>query len=324
MVGRNKSRNRLNPFAYALQVLAVGALAVAWLAIGRAIYSESGANPRVELDAGGMLATNFVVYWPFLLVVSPLVFLTALFGLLPYRFAPGGAIAGGLTTSVFAQWVGAELYLFRFKPGIPKHLDMSLAAACFALAAAFAAACLHFYDSRSGRTRVAWVLGGAALSMTFVSGAVLTVPPLIDGSGAPSGVLADRVTEHNCGRYWSDWIDETRTTAYMGNPTQRNLSKDVPDNVFRVVITLRTGAGRVESTPPTAISFRDDLPLKADPPHGVVLLHQPGTGGRFAFTKLFRPTCEAGSTRVVSAGYRYTDIGTESPAPIVGRVTRVD
>lgn len=314
----------MNPFAYALQVLAVGALAVAWLAIGRAIYSESGANPGVELDAGGMSATNFAVYWPFLLVVSPLVFLTALFGLLPYRFAPGGTIAGGLTTSLFAQWVGAELYLFRFEPGISKHLDMSLAAACFALAAAFAAACLHFYDGRSGRTGAAVVLGGAALSVAFVSGAVLTVPPLIDGSGAPSGVLADRVTEHNCGRYWSDWIDETRTTAYAGNPTQANLSKDVPGNVFRVVITLRTGAGRVETTPPTAISFRDDLPLRADPPHGAVLLHQPGTGSRFAFTELRDPKCEAGSTRVVSASYKYADYGTESPARVEGRVTRVD
>ncbi|MFE6857617.1 hypothetical protein [Nocardia sp. NPDC057668] len=314
----------MNPFAYALQVVAVGALAVAWLAIGRALYSESGADPGVKLEAGGRFAANFTVYWPFLLVVSPLVFLTAIFGLLPYRFAPGGAITGGLITSLFAQFVGAELHLFGFEPGIAEHLDTSLAASCFALATAFAAACRHFYDGRSGRTRAAWVRGGAALSVVLVTAAMLTIPPLIGGSGTPSGVLADRVTDRNCGRNWSDWIDATRTTVYAGDVKQTDPPKDVPDNAFGVVVTLRTGAGKVETTPPTAISFRDDEPLRPDPPNSVVLLHRSGTGNTFAFTELRDPTCEAGGTRVVSASYKYADYGTASGNRIEGRVTRGD
>ncbi|WP_459955702.1 hypothetical protein [Nocardia sp. IFM 10818] len=95
MFARNTSWNRLNLVAYILHVVAVGALAVAWVAIGLGLYSEPGADPRFELEAGGRFAANLMVYWPFLFVISPVLVVTGIFGLMPYRFAPGGTIAGG-------------------------------------------------------------------------------------------------------------------------------------------------------------------------------------------------------------------------------------
>ncbi|MGY2126628.1 hypothetical protein ACW9HJ_34750 [Nocardia gipuzkoensis] len=67
MFARDTSWNRLNRLAYILQVIAVGALAAAWLAIGLGLFSGPGA----DLEAGGRFAANFTVYWPFLFVISP-------------------------------------------------------------------------------------------------------------------------------------------------------------------------------------------------------------------------------------------------------------
>lgn len=187
---RDTSWNRLNLLAYILHVVAVGALAVAWVAIGLGLYSEPGADPRFELEAGGRFAANLMVYWPFLLVISPVLVVTGIFGLMPYRFAPGGTIAGGVVASLFAQWVGTELYLSDYKPALSGHLDTSIVAACFALAAAFAAAFLHLYGNRSGRTRAASMRGAAVLVVAILVSVVVTIPPLIAGSGTPSGVLA--------------------------------------------------------------------------------------------------------------------------------------
>lgn len=89
------------------------------MAIGLGLYSEPGADPGLELEAGGRVAANLMVYWPFLLVISPVLILTGMFGLLPYRFAPGGAIVGGVVASLFAQWVGTELYVSDYKPAGP-------------------------------------------------------------------------------------------------------------------------------------------------------------------------------------------------------------
>ncbi|WP_280392353.1 hypothetical protein [Nocardia brasiliensis] len=142
---------------YILHVVAVGVLAVAWLEIGLGLYSEPGADPRFELEAGGNFAANVMVYWPFRFVISPVLVVTGIFGLMPHRFAPAGTIAGGVVVSWFAQRVGTELYLSDYKPELSGHLDTSIVAACFALAAAFAAAFMHWYGNRTGRTR-----GGAA------------------------------------------------------------------------------------------------------------------------------------------------------------------
>ncbi|WP_454197932.1 hypothetical protein [Nocardia sp. Marseille-Q1738] len=324
MFARDTSWNRLNLLAYILQVVAVGALAVAWVAIGLGLYSEPGADPRFELEAGGRFAANLMVYWPFLFVISPVLFVTGIFGLMPYRFAPGGTIAGGVVASLFAQWVGTELYLSDYKPELSGHLDTSIVAACFALAAAFAAAFLHLYGNRSGRTRAASMRGGAVLVVAILVSVVVTIPPLIAGSGTPSGVLARLVTDPHCGRNLSDWTDEGQTTVYTGGATQSYPPKDVPDNVFGVVVTLRNGTGSVETTPPTAISFRDELPLRSGPPGTEVMLYQPGTGNEFAFTHLRAPNCEAGSSRVVSATYKYADYGGTSTSQIQGTVSRSD
>ncbi|MFE3224522.1 hypothetical protein [Nocardia sp. NPDC059228] len=322
MFARDTPWNRLNRLAYIVQFVAVGALAVAWAAIAFGLYSESGADPRFELEAGGHFAANLTVYWPFLLVISPLLAVTALFGLMPYRFAPGGTIVGGIVASLFAQWVGTELYLSDYKPELPGHLDTSVVAACFALAAAFVAAFLHLYSNRSGRTRSASMRGGAVLVVAIIVGAVVTIPPLIEGSGTPSGVLAGLVTDPHCGRNLSDWTDEGQATVYTGGATQSYPPKDAPDNVFRLVVTLRNSTARVETTPPTAISFRDELPFRSGPPGTEVLLYQPDTGNGFAFTQLRAPKCEAGSSQVVSATYHYADYGRMNTSRIQGTVSR--
>ncbi|WP_067686268.1 hypothetical protein [Nocardia jejuensis] len=132
-----------------MQVVAVVALAVAWMAIGRGLFSESGVDPRFELEAGGRVEANFEVYWPFLLVISPLLLITGIFGLLPYRFAPGGTIVGAVIASLFAQRVGTKLYLSEYRPALAGRLDTSLGAACVALAAAFTAVLLHLYGNRA-------------------------------------------------------------------------------------------------------------------------------------------------------------------------------
>ncbi|RMI35323.1 hypothetical protein EBN03_03315 [Nocardia stercoris] len=162
-----------------MQVVAVGALAAAWLAIALGLFSR----PEADLAAGSRIDANFTVYWPFLFVISPVLFVSGFFGLLPYRFAPGGTIAGGLIASFFAQRVGAELYLSDYKPALAGHLDTSVAAACFAVAAAFTAAFVHLYSNRSGRTRAASVRGGAVLVVAVLVSGVVTIPPLFAGSG---------------------------------------------------------------------------------------------------------------------------------------------
>ncbi|WP_459955704.1 hypothetical protein [Nocardia sp. IFM 10818] len=218
--------------------------------------------------------------------------------------------------------MGTELYLSDYKPELSGHLDTSIVAVCFALAAAFAAAFLHLYGNRSGRTPAASMRGGAVLVVAILVSVVVTIPPLIAGSGTPSGVLAGLVTDPHCGRNLSDWTDEGQTTVYAGGATQSYPPKDVPDNVFGVVVTLRNGTGSVETTPPTAISFRDELPLRSGPPGTEVRLYQPGTGSEFAFTRLRAPNCEAGSSRVVSATYEYADYGGKSTSRIQGTVSR--
>ncbi|WP_433680536.1 hypothetical protein [Nocardia sp. CA-119907] len=318
MFARDTSRNRLNRLAYILQVIAVGALAAAWLAIGLGLFS----GPAEDLEAGGRFAANFAVYWPFLFVISPVLFVTGLFGLLPYSFAPGGTIAGGIVASFFAQWVGTELYLSDYRPELPGRLDTSVVAACFAVAAAFTAAFVHLYSNRSGRTRAASMRGGAVLVVAILVSAVVTIPPLITGIGTPSGVLAGLVTDAHCGRNVSDWIDEGQTAVYTGDVTQWYPPKDAPDNMFGVLVTLRNGTASVETTPPTAISFRDEMPFRAGPPATELLLYQPGTGNGFAFTRLRDPKCEAGSSRVVSATYMYADYGGTSDSQIQGKVSR--
>lgn len=316
MSARDASWNRLKRLAYVAQVIAVGALAVAWLTIGRGLFSGP------DLDAGGQFAANFSVYWPFLFVISPVLFLTAIFGLLPYPFAPGGTIAGGLIAGFFAQWVGTELSLSDYKPELPGRLDTSVAAACFAVGAAFTAAFLHLSSNRSGRTRSASMRGGAALAVAALVSAVVTIPPLIAGSGTPSGVLAGLVTNSHCGRKVSDWTDEGQATVYRGDATQWYPPKNGPDNVFGVLVTLRNGTGSVETTPPTALSFRDELPFRSGPPATELLLHQPGTGNGFAFTRLRDPKCEDGSSRVVSATYHYEDYGGTSHTRLRGKISR--
>ncbi|MEV0544803.1 hypothetical protein [Nocardia salmonicida] len=309
----------MNRLAYILQVIAVGALAAAWLAIWLGLFSgPAGA----DLEAGGRFAANFTVYWPFLFVISPVLVVTGIFGLLPYRFAPGGTIAGGMIASFFAQWVGTELYLSDYKPELPGRLDTSVAAACFAVAAAFTAAFVHLYSNRSGRTRAASMRGGAVLVVAILVSAVVTIPPLIAGSGTPSGVLAGLVTDPHCGRNLSDWTDEGQTTVYTGDATQWYPPKALLDNVFGVLVTLRNGSGSVETTPPTAMSFRDEMPFRSGPPATELLLYQPGTGNGFAFTRLRDPKCEAGSSRVVSATYHYADYGGTSDSRIQGKVSR--
>lgn len=308
----------MNCLAYVLQVIAVGALAVAWLAIGLGLFSRSGA----DLEAGDRFAANPTVYWPFLFVISPLLVVTGLFGLLPYRFAPGGTIAGGMVASFFAQWVGTELYLSDLKPELPGRLDTSVAAACFAVAVAFTAAIVHLYSTRSGRTRVASMRGGAGLAVAILVSAWVTIPPLIAGSGTPSGVLAGFVTDPHCGRKVSDWTDEGQAAVYTGDVTQWYPVKAAPDNVFGVLVTLRNGMGSVETTPPTAISFRDELPFRSGPPATELLLHQSGTGNGFAFTRLRDPKCEAGSNRVVSATYHYEEYGGTNDSRLRGKVSR--
>ncbi|SNY75749.1 hypothetical protein SAMN04244553_0561 [Nocardia amikacinitolerans] len=308
----------MNRLAYILQVIAVGALAAAWLAIGLGLFS----GPEADLEAGGRFAANFTVYWPFLFVISPVLVVTGIFGLLPYRFAPGGTIAGGMIASFFAQWVGTELYLSDYNPELPGRLDTSVAAACVAVAAAFTAAFVHLYSNRSGRTRAASMRGGAVLAVAILVSAVVTIPPLIAGSGTPSGVLAGLVTNPHCGRKVSDWTDEGQTTVYTGDATQWYPPKDVPDNMFGVLVTLRNGTGSVETTPPTAISFRDEIPFRSGPPATELLLYQPGTGNGSAFTRLRDPKCEADSSRVVSATYMYEDFGGTSDSRIRGKVSR--
>ncbi|WP_433667530.1 hypothetical protein ACQP06_28000 [Nocardia sp. CA-136227] len=306
-----------------LQGVAVGALAVAWAAIAFGLYSEPAADPRFDLEAGGRFAASLMVYGPFLLVISPLLAVTAIFGLMPYRFAPGGTIAGGIVASLFAQWVGTELYLSDYRPELPGHLDISLVAACFALAAAFAAAFLHLYSNRSGRTRAASMRGGAVLVVAIIVGAAVTIPPLIAGTGTPAGVLAGLVTDPNCGRNLSDWTDEGRATVYKGDATTQSYPpKDMPDIRFGVVVTLRNGIGSVETTPPTAISFRDELPFRSGRPATELLLSRDGTGNRFAFTRIRDPKCETGSSRVVSATYIYDDYGRTDTPQIRGTVSR--
>ncbi|WP_253781754.1 hypothetical protein [Nocardia amikacinitolerans] len=318
MFARDTSSNRLNRLAYILQVIAVGALAAAWLAIGLGLFS----GPEADLEAGGRFAANFTVYWPFLFVISPVLVVTGIFGLLPYRFAPGGTIAGGMIASFFAQWVGTELYLSDYNPELPGRLDTSVAAACVAVAAAFTAAFVHLYSNRSGRTRAASMRGGAVLAVAILVSAVVTIPPLIAGSGTPSGVLAGLVTNPHCGRKVSDWTDEGQTTVYTGDATQWYPPKDVPDNMFGVLVTLRNGTGSVETTPPTAISFRDEIPFRSGPPATELLLYQPGTGNGSAFTRLRDPKCEADSSRVVSATYMYEDFGGTSDSRIRGKISR--
>ncbi|MCP2275730.1 hypothetical protein APR11_000407 [Nocardia amikacinitolerans] len=308
----------MNRLAYILQVIAVGALAAAWLAIGLGLFS----GPEADLEAGGRFAANFTVYWPFLFVISPVLVVTGIFGLLPYRFAPGGTIAGGMIASFFAQWVGTELYLSDYNPELPGRLDTSVAAACVAVAAAFTAAFVHLYSNRSGRTRAASMRGGAVLAVAILVSAVVTIPPLIAGSGTPSGVLAGLVTNPHCGRKVSDWTDEGQTTVYTGDATQWYPPKDVPDNMFGVLVTLRNGTGSVETTPPTAISFRDEIPFRSGPPATELLLYQPGTGNGSAFTRLRDPKCEADSSRVVSATYMYEDFGGTSDSRIRGKISR--
>ncbi len=314
----------MNRPAYILHVVAVGALAVAWAAIGLGLYSEPGADPRFELEAGGRFAANLMVYWPFLLVITPLLVITGIFGLMPYRFAPGGTIVGAVVASLFAQWAGTELYLSDYKPALSGHLDTSLVAACFALATAFAAAFLHLYGNRSGRTRAASIRGGAVLVIAILVSAMVTIPPLIAGSDTPSGVLARLITNPHCGRNLSDWTDEGQTTVYTGGATQSYPPKDLPDNAFGVVVKLRNGAGSVETTPPTALSFQAELPLKSGPPGTEVMLYQPGTGTEFAFTHLRAPNCEPGSSRVVSASYQYADYGGTNTSQIQGTLSRRD
>ncbi|WP_280465707.1 hypothetical protein [Nocardia brasiliensis] len=324
MFARDTSWNRLKLLTYILHVVAVGVLAVAWLEIGLGLYSEPGADPRFELEAGGNFAANVMVYWPFRFVISPVLVVTGIFGLMPHRFAPAGTIAGGVVVSWFAQRVGTELYLSDYKPELSGHLDTSIVAACFALAAAFAAAFMHWYGNRTGRTRAASMLGGAVLVVAILVSVMVTIPPLIAGSGTPSGVRAWLVTNPHCGRNLSDWTDEGQTTVYTGGATQSYPPKDVPDNVFGVVVTLRNGTGSVETTPPTAISFRDELPLRSGPPGTALMLHQRGTGNKFAFTDLHTPNCEAGSNRVVSATYKYADYGGTGTSEIQGTVSRSD
>ncbi|WP_280429495.1 hypothetical protein [Nocardia brasiliensis] len=324
MFARAASWNRLKLLTYILQVVAVGVLAVAWLEIGLGLYSEPGADPRFELEAGGNFAANVMVYWPFRFVISPVLVVTGFFGLMPHRLAPGGTIAGGIVVSWFAQRVGTELYLSDYKPELSGHLDASIVAACFALAAAFTAAFLHWYGNRNGRTRAASMRGGAVLVVAILVSVVLTIPPLIAGSDTPSGVRAWLVANPHCGRNLSDWTDEGQTTVYTGGATQSYPPKDVPDSVFGVVVTLRNGTGSVESTPPTAISFRDELPLRSGPPGTALMLYRPGTGNKFAFTDLHTPNCEAGSNRVVSATYKYADYGGTGTSEIQGTVSRSD
>ncbi|MBF6078128.1 hypothetical protein ACWEPH_17565 [Nocardia beijingensis] len=318
MHARDTSWNRLNRLAYTLQVIAVGALAAAWLAIGLGLFS----GPGEDLEAGGRFAANFTVYWPFLFVISPVLAVTGIFGLLPYRFAPGGTIAGGMIASFFAQWVGTELYLSDYRPELPGRLDTSVAAACFAVAAAFTAAFVHLYSNRSGRTRAASIRGAAVLAVAILVSAVVTIPPLIAGSGTPSGVLAGLVTNPHCGRKVSDWTDEGQAAVYTGDATQWYPPKGGPANVFGVRVTLRNGTGSVETTPPTAISFRDELPFRSGPPATELRLYQPDIGNGFAFTRLRDPKCEASSSRVVSATYHYEDYGGTSDSRIQGKVSR--
>ncbi|WP_433672551.1 hypothetical protein ACQP06_13635 [Nocardia sp. CA-136227] len=318
MSARGTSWNRLNRLAYLLQVIAVGALAVAWLAIGLGLFSRSG----VDLEAGDRFAANPTVYWPYLFVISPLLFVTGLFGLLPYPFAPGGTIAGGIVASFFAQWVGTELYLSDLKPELPGRLETSFGAACFAVAVAFTAAIVHVYSTRSGRTRVASIRGGAGLVIAILVSAWVTIPPLMAGSGAPSGVLAGLVADAYCGRKVSDWMDEGQAAIYTGDGTQWLPVKAAPDNRFGVLVTLRDGMGSVETTPPTAISFRDELPFSSGPPATELRLHQSGAGNRSAFTRLRDPKCESGSNRVVSANYYYEEYGGTNNSSIQGKVFR--
>jgi hypothetical protein len=98
--------------------------------------------------------------------------------------------------------------------------------------------------------------------------------------------------------------------------------KNGPDNVFGVLVTLRNGTGSVETTPPTAMSFRDELPFRSGPPATELLLHQPGTGNGFAFTRLRDPKCADGSSRVVSATYHYEEYGGTSDSQLRGKVSR--
>ncbi|MFE3800131.1 hypothetical protein KHQ06_21735 [Nocardia tengchongensis] len=323
MSTRDSPWNRWSRFAYLLQVVAVGALALAWAAIGIGLYSDRGADPRFELEAGGRFEANLAVYWPFLLVISPLLAVTGMFGLLPYRFAPGGTVVGGVVASLFAQWVGTELYLSDYKRELPGRLETSFGAACFAVAVAFTAAFLHLYSNRSGRTRVASIRGGAGLAVAILVSAWVTIPPLIAGSGTQSGVLAGFVTDPHCGRKVSDWTDEGRATVYKGDATTQSYPpKDMPDIRFGVVVTLRNGMGSVETTPPTAVSFRDELPFRSGPPATELLLSRPNTGNGFAFTRIRDPKCETGSNRVVSATYIYDDYGRTNTPQIRGTVSR--
>ncbi|MFF0637988.1 hypothetical protein ACFYTS_36470 [Nocardia sp. NPDC004151] len=323
MSTRDTPWNRLNLLADILQGVAVGALALAWAAIGIGLYSDPVADPRFDLEAGGRFAAGFLVYAPFLLVISPVLAVTGVFGLLPDRFAPGSTIVGGVVASLFAQWVGTQLYLSDYKRDLPGCLETSFGAACFAVTVAFTAAFLRLYSNRSGRTRVASIRGGAGLAVAILVSAWVTIPPLIAGSGTPSGVLAGIVTDPNCGRNLSDWTDEGRATVYKGDArTQSYPPKDMPDTRFGVVVTLRNGTGSVETTPPTAISFRDELPFRSGPPKAELLLSRDVTGNRFAFTRLRDPKCESGSNRVVSATYIYDDYGRTDTPQIRGTVSR--
>ncbi|MEV6279104.1 hypothetical protein [Nocardia sp. NPDC051832] len=292
--------------------------------IGLGLYSEPGADPRFELEAGGNFAANFMVYWPFLLVVTPLLIVTGIFGLLPYRFAPGGTMVGAVIASVFAQWVATELYLSDYRPALSGYLETSLVAACCALAAAFAAAFLHLHGNRTSRTRAASIRGAAVLVAAVLAGAAVTIPPLIAENGTPSGVLAGIVSDPHCGRKSSDWTEAGQAAVYTGSATQSYPPNDMSGTVFEVVVTLHDGTGSVATTPPTAISFRAEQPSRFSPPGTEVLLHQRDSGNGFAFTRLRAPKCRAGSSRVVSATYEYSDYGRPGTSKIAGTVSRGD
>lgn len=324
---RELSRKPPRDIAYLWQVAAVIALAMALKAFDGGLWSAASPDPNLDLEAGGGFAASFFVYAPFFLLILPCVVIAGIYGLSPYRGARAAILVGAAVVSVFAQWVGTQIYLTDYKPALSGRLDMSILCAGLANIAALVAIVLRYRTGVPGRSRKAAIVTGVFLVIAALASTVATAAPLLSGDGRRGGVIAWTTQDPHCGRQKSDWVDTTGATTYSGTvtyPGPPNADPGPPghNGEFEVAVALRTDAGTTITEPDTSMALKEEISWRFHTPGNEVILYRYKDDAS-TFTRLWSPVCADGGTRVTSANYTGTHYPS-APRDTVGQRYQIE